>query len=65
MVSSVEGTALTNAQGLSYVKAHARIASVPDRVKLQSGMSGQAAIEIERRTMLSWVLWPLLKNFKN
>ncbi len=45
------------------VKAIAVIKAVPPNVELQPGMSGQAAVEVERRKLLAWMLWPLLKHF--
>ena len=48
-------------------KAYARVISVPARMggleKLQSGLQFQAAVEIERKSFLAWMVWPLLKHF--
>jgi hypothetical protein len=32
-------------------------------IELHSGMKFRASVEVERRTLLSWLLWPLLRNF--
>lgn len=50
-------------QGMPLVRAYAQINSVPDGIVLQPGMTATAAVEVERRTLLAWMLWPLLKNF--
>lgn len=53
----------------TFYKATARLLLVPDQtidgtqVKLQSGMRFDASVEVERRTLLAWVVWPLLKQF--
>lgn len=52
--------------GSLVVKATARIKNVPssiDKTAFQSGMQFRAAIEVERKSFLSWMTWPLLKHF--
>jgi membrane fusion protein len=53
----------------AFVRATVKIILVPLDAKglplqLKSGMPLEASVEIERRTLLSWVMWPLLKHFK-
>jgi membrane fusion protein len=47
-------------------KAYARITNVPAAMgglkSLQSGMQFRAAIEVERKSFLAWMTWPLLKH---
>lgn len=49
-------------------KAYARITAVPATMgglsALQSGMQFRAAVEVERKSFLSWMTWPLLKHLK-
>lgn len=52
--------------GSVVVKAVARLKDVPTRIgsaALQSGMQFSAAIEVERKSFLAWMTWPLLKHF--
>jgi membrane fusion protein len=48
-------------------KAHAHITNVPTSMgglsALQSGMQFRAAVEVERKSFLAWLTWPLLKHF--
>lgn len=55
-------------EGAAYVKATARLTSIPlDKagvpLALASGMRFDASVEVERRTLLAWVMWPFLKQF--
>ena len=47
-------------------KAYARITSVPRSMgglpALQHGMQFRAAVEVERKSFLAWMTWPLLKH---
>lgn len=53
------------AAGSTVVKATARITKMPQKIgELKSGMQFQAAVEIERKSFLAWMLAPLLKNFQ-
>ena len=49
-------------------KAYARITSVPAAMgglpALQTGMQFRAAIEVDRKSFLAWMTWPLLKHIK-
>lgn len=64
VIRSVDGTpTAATKEGAPLVRAHAQVVRVPPRIELRPGMSGVAAVEVERRTLLAWVLWPLLKNF--
>ena len=49
-------------------KAYARITYVPAQMGgmagLQGGMQVRAAVEVERKSFLAWMTWPLLKNFQ-
>lgn len=53
----------------TYYKATARVQLSPSKVindiplALQSGMKFEASVEVERRTLLAWLVWPLLKQF--
>jgi len=53
----------------TYYKATARVLLAPQQttdgiaVVLRSGMPLEASVEVERRTLLAWVVWPLLKQF--
>lgn len=53
----------------NYYKAIAKILSAPPQTSdgtttvLRSGMPLEASVEVERRTLLAWVVWPLLKQF--
>jgi len=48
-------------------QATARIVAVPARMggaaALHSGMALHAAVEVERKSFLAWMTWPLLKHF--
>jgi membrane fusion protein len=47
-------------------KAYARITNVPSSMgglqALQQGMQLRAAVEVERKSFLAWMTWPLLKH---
>jgi membrane fusion protein len=66
-----ESSLLRQASGAEpVVRATARIVDVPPDVQsgtpavaLRSGMQFEASVEIERRTLLAWVMWPLLRHF--
>lgn len=49
-------------------KAYARITNVPASMgglpALQTGMQFRAAIEVERKSFLAWMTWPLLQHIK-
>lgn len=49
-------------------KAYARVTFVPAQMggmaALQGGMELRAAVEVERKSFLAWMTWPLLKHFK-
>lgn len=49
-------------------KAYARVTFVPAQMggmpALQGGMQIRAAVEVERKSFLAWMTWPLLKHFK-
>jgi membrane fusion protein len=54
--------------GAAYVRARAQLAAAPlDKagaaLALASGMQFDASVEVERRTLLAWVMWPFLKQF--
>lgn len=64
VVRSVDLTPTASTKdGKPLVRAYAQVLRVPPRINLQAGMTGVAAVEVERRTLLAWLLWPLLKNF--
>lgn len=49
-------------------KAYAEIETVPSAIgglaALQSGMQLRASVEVERKSFLAWLTWPLIKNFQ-
>jgi len=49
-------------------KAYAKITFVPSQMggvqALQGGMQFRAAVEVERKSFLAWMAWPLIKNFQ-
>lgn len=52
------------------VRATARVELTPEQLngtatsmRLEPGMQFEASVEIERRTLLAWVVWPLLRHF--
>lgn len=64
-----EETALRSSgvpSGTLVVKATARLKNIPARIgpsALHSGMQFRAAVEVERKSFLAWMTWPLLKHF--
>jgi hypothetical protein len=49
-------------------KAYAKVTFVPAQMgglaALQGGMQFRAAVEVERKSFLAWMTWPLTKNFQ-
>ena len=56
------------AAGTVVRKAYANIINVPPAMgglaALQTGMQFRAAVEVERKSFLAWLTWPLLKHLK-
>lgn len=51
--------------GAVVVRASARISKVPSPIgTLKSGMQFRAAVEVERKSFLAWMVAPILKNFQ-